>query len=255
MRYFHRYLVPFLMIFLISFNSIGEEVLFKVDLNPKKQVLPVKSKTPTNKKKRVPSNLPKYLSKNRGPRKTYDGGEIIVASKSSHKLPNWIKPGAIFKGKILHSVLAFPDEKTPVVAKFSNKNIRLLGEAHLEANSKRILIHFKRIVIGAVTYSVSSIALTDFGTPGFLGKYYSKEFSIFSADFLSRFTAAYFEGLRPRATNLLGQDIETGSVDSAVKKGLAEGALSSAERFREKLKKVPEFSELLGPRPIKILIQ
>jgi hypothetical protein len=39
-----------------------------------------------------------------------------------------------------------------------------------------------------------------------------------------------------------------------VKKGLASGALSTANRFREKLKKVPEFSEIRGPFEIQILI-
>ena len=51
-----------------------------------------------------------------------------------------------------------------------------------------------------------------------------------------------------------GQVVEDSSVDTAVKKGLASGALSTADRFREKLKKVPEFSEIKGPFNLKILI-
>ncbi len=201
-----------------------------------------------------PSNLPLYL-RGKLSKNPSEGGQILVAKTNSHKIPNWIYPGKIFNGKILHSVLAFPDERVPVVALLTNYSSRLLGLAKLERNSKKIFIEFSSITISGVTYPISATALTDLGSPGFFGKYYSKEFSLFGADFISSFVAAYFEGLKPKTTNLLGQEINTNSVDSAVKNGLSEGALSSSERFKEKLKKVPEFSELLGPRPIKILIQ
>ena len=76
----------------------------------------------------------------------------------------------------------------------------------------------------------------------------------FAGDFVASFAAGYFDGLVPRRSNFFGQPEVDSSVDSAVKKGLASGALSTADRFREKLKKVPEFSEIKGPFNLKILI-
>ncbi len=251
MRVFYGYLVYFLVLFLYFPNAHSSEVLLD---NSKNEAQKPKARGQKN-RVRPKSNLPKYYQIQSKRAHHSDGGKIIIAQSKSHKIPNWILPGKIFGAKILHSVLAFPDERVPVVALLNQKSARLLGLARLEPNSKRIFIEFSSITISGVTYPISAKALTYLGSPGFSGKYYSKEFSLFGADFISNFVAAYFEGLRPKATNLLGQEIDTNSVDSAVKSGLSSGALSSAERFKEKLKKVPEFSELLGPRPIKVLIQ
>jgi hypothetical protein len=85
--------------------------------------------------------------------------------------------------------------------------------------------------------------LTESGQPGFEGEYHSQELKYFTGDFLSSMTAAYFDSQVPRFQTLFGQVREV-SPEAALKTGLAAGAMSSAERFRQKLKQSPEFCDL-----------
>jgi hypothetical protein len=168
-----------------------------------------------------------------------------------------IKVGDIIFGRVLHSILAFPNEKAPVVAQVTDgpfKGARLLGASRLEPNSKRIFIDFTAITSGGETYDFLASAVTEDGTTGFKGEYHSQEAAYFTGDFIASFTAAYFDGLVPRSTNVFGVMTEDTSPESAMKKGVAGGAMATAERFKEKLKRVPEFSELRGPFDIGILI-
>jgi hypothetical protein len=81
----------------------------------------------------------------------------------------------------------------------------------------------------------------------------SREKLYFAGDFLSSFVAGYFDAQIPRSRNAFGQLKEESSVDAALKKGLSSSSMESGERFREKLKKVLEFSELNGPIRAKIM--
>lgn len=67
-------------------------------------------------------------------------------------------------------------------------------------------------------------------------------------------TAAYFDSQVPRFNTLLGQ-VQDSSTESALKMGLAAGSMSSAKRFRDKLRRAPEFSELLKNQSISLLIE
>jgi hypothetical protein len=201
------------------------------------------------------SNLPRAYSN--GSHRESNLSELILPPKGSHDTLKSLKVGDKLEATINHWVIAFSDEKAPVVATLTsrqNKNIKLIGESHLEKNSKRIFIEFTRAVVAGKVYTLKASALTDLGQPGFEGEYHSRELEYFSGDFISSFVAGYFDGLVPRTKNAFGQTEEDTSVDSAMKKGMSKGAMSSADRFREKLKKVPEFSELQGPFDLNILI-
>lgn len=183
--------------------------------------------------------------------------ELLTPPKGAASIFRAIKVGDIVEAAVDHSVIAFSDEKSPVVAKVevgSLRGIKLIGESVLEPNTKRIFINFNRIVQNDSIYTIKGSGVSSLGQPGLTGEYHSREAEYFTGDFLASFTAGYFDGLVPRRTNPWGQIESDASVDSAVKKGLASGALSTAERFREKLKKVPEFSEIKGPFNLKILI-
>jgi len=110
------------------------------------------------------------------------------------------------------------------------------------------------VQLGTQIFDLKGVGVTTEGQPGLSGEYHSPEAEYFTGDFIASFAAGYFDGLVQRRTNAFGQLETDPSVDSAVKKGLASGALSTADRFREKLKKVPEFSEIKGPFDLKILI-
>lgn len=201
------------------------------------------------------SNLPESYRMN-GARQS-NASELVLPPKGSRDILRAIKVGDEVGAEIYHSVIAFPDEKSPVVAVVSSgslKGIKFIGESSLEKNSKRIFIEFNRVIVGDKVYQLKAKGLSDNGQPGFIGEHHSREAEYFAGDFISSFVAGYFDGLVPRRANFFGQTESDPTVDNAVKKGLASGALSSAERFREKLKKVPEFSEMQGPFDIKILI-
>lgn len=66
-------------------------------------------------------------------------------------------------------------------------------------------------------------------------------------------TAAYFDSLVPRYRSLLG-NVEDNSPDSALKKGLAAGAMASAERFREKMKSSQEFMTIKSIREVRVFL-
>jgi len=183
-------------------------------------------------------------------------GVVLPVDTKEEKLLH-IRAGDQIEIEILHSIMAFPDEKSPVVGRILEgtlKNAKLFGRAYLEKNSHRIFIEFERVSFNNSTYEMKSHATTKEGQTGFVGEYYSREGEYFAGDFLAAFVAGYFDSQVPRSTNVFGQIQEEKSVDAGFKKGLATGAMSTADRFKEKLKKVPEFSELKGPLSAKLLV-
>lgn len=200
-------------------------------------------------------NLPSEYQISFGRQST--ASELVAPVKGSVEVFRGVKVGDSLDLYVDHSVIAFPDEKAPVVAQVQNGSLRglkVIGESYLEPNSRRIFINFNRVVQGDHIFSVKGVGVASNGQPGISGEYHSREVEYFTGDFIASFAAGYFDGLVPRKTNVFGQVVEDPSVDTAVKKGLASGALSTADRFREKLKKVPEFSEIKGPFNLKILI-
>jgi hypothetical protein len=178
----------------------------------------------------------------------------IVSPEGKGKIPG-LFVGDVLSGVIPHAVIAFPDEKAPVLAEVTSgkfKGATLVGSSRLEKNSKRVFIDFTHMTYRKQTVEISVSALTADGQPGFVGEYHSKELKYFTGDFLSSMTAAYFDSLVPRYRSLLG-NVEDNSPDSALKKGLAAGAMASAERFREKLKKSPGFS-VIDMSSVKLVI-
>lgn len=220
-----------------------------------KKLAPVKTKRVQNTSTNVTSNIPcEYL--NTSARQS-TASELIQPTKGSMEIFRSLRVGDILDLKINHSVVAFSDEKSPIIAIAESgtlKGIRFIGESYLEPNTKRIFINFSRMIQGQNIYFLKGVGVSANGQPGLSGEYHSREAEYFAGDFVASFAAGYFDGLIPRKTNAFGQIETDTSVDAATKKGLASGALSTAERFREKLKKVPEFSEIKGPFSIQLLI-
>ena len=200
------------------------------------------------------SNLPGYFG-------AMNGGELksklVLSTETKQEKLLSVRAGDTARIEISHSIIAFSDEKAPVIALVKSgplSGAKLFGISSLEKNSKRIFIEFERVSFSGSTYEIKASAITENGTQGFVGELHSHESEYFAGDFISSFVAAYFDAQVPRTTNAFGQIQDDRSVDSAFKKSLATGAMSSAERFKEKLKKAPEFSELRGPLRATLLI-
>lgn len=254
------------MIFLFLIASVlaadlpGEEVFVAPrveEIKPRNELVkpPSKARGLRLKPQVTKGNLPSEYQISFGRQST--ASELVVPVKGSVEVFRGIKVGDSFDLYVDHSVIAFPDEKAPVVAQAQSGSVRglkFIGESYLEPNSRRIFINFNRVVQGDHIFSVKGVGVASNGQPGISGEYHSREVEYFTGDFIASFAAGYFDGLVPRKTNVFGQVVEDPSVDTAVKKGLASGALSTADRFRQKLKKVPEFSEIKGPFKLKVLI-
>lgn len=201
------------------------------------------------------SNIPSEYLAAAGRQST--SSELIQPPKGASELFRGLRIGDTLQLNVEHSVIAFSDEKSPVVAfthSGSLKGFKFIGESYLEPNTKRIFINFTKLIQGHQIFNFKGVGVSSNGQPGLTGEYHSREAEYFTGDFIASFAAGYFDGLIPRKTNAFGQLEMDNSVDSAVKKGLASGALSTADRFREKLKKVPEFSEIKGPFEIQLLV-
>lgn len=202
------------------------------------------------------SNLPSYFSHAQEHKSEIKTAVILPTDTKQEKLL-LVRSGDTARIKITHSIIAFPDEAAPVVASILSgplTSAKLYGESILEPNSQRIFVEFKRVSFAGSTYEIKAKAFTRYGGPGFVGEYHSQEGMFFTGSFLSSFVAAYFDAQVPRSTNAFGQVVDDRSVDAATKKALAAGAMSTAERFKQKLQKVPAFSELKGPVEAEIII-
>ena len=246
----------------IEIYSAPSEDVKPVEQAIKTESQPTTKKTPNQKRKTASyaeknadsGNLPTYFVPPKG---VEIRSKVVLSTDTKQEKLLSVRAGDTAQIEIHHSIIAFSDEKAPVVGIVRSGPLtgaKLFGSSNLEKNSKRIFIEFERVSFGGSTYELKASAITEFGTQGFTGEYYSQESKYFAGDFLSSFVAAYFDAQVPRTTNAYGQIQDDRSVDSAFKKGVAAGALSSAERFREKLKKAPEFSELVGPIRASVLI-
>jgi hypothetical protein len=201
-------------------------------------------------------NLP-YDYNNRSVQRLAKTSVFVVSPGDIKTKLRALAMGEIIMAEIPHWIIGFPDEKAPVVAIVKDQKLKgatFLGESWLEKNSRRIFIEFKYVTINRKTYSLRATARTALGVPGFEGVYHSNEGALFAGNFMSAFVAGYFEGQIPQTTTPYGTVIQDTTIDSAWKKGMATGAMQTADAFREKLKKVPEFSELRGPTQVEILI-
>jgi hypothetical protein len=224
------------------YSENQKEVLYQRngESDSKRSFVQEKAKPKKKARARQRGNLPSYFSVRSEPKDI-----SIIAPQGKGKVPGLLV-GDVLQGVIPHSVIAFPDEKAPVLAEVIAGKFRgatLVGHSKLEQNSKRVFIEFTHMTYKKQTVEIAATALTRDGQPGFVGEYHSQELKYFTGDFLSSMTAAYFDSLVPRYRTLLG-NIEDNSPDSALKKGLAAGANASAERFREMLSNSPEYVTL-----------
>ena len=194
------------------------------------------------------SNLPSYYTRN--PNREVGAGLVLTPTRTREALPVSVAAGKEFPIEISHSILAFLDESTPVIARVTGGPLRgasFIGKSRLDRSSERVFVDFTVVNIGTQEYSLKATLVDETGQSALRGEFYSKELIYASADFVSMFMAAYFDAQVPRTRNVFGQETTDTSVDTAVKKGLSGSSLAAAERFREKLKNAEAFCEIKGP--------
>lgn len=202
------------------------------------------------------TNLPDYF---KIPKPTSDRRQdlLVKETKISATPAGLPDTGSTVVAIIPHSLVAFLGEKVPVIAHLRDRKyhgLALIGYTRLEPNSRRIFVEFTSIQKGQRELAILATGFDFDGNPGLRGHYHSREDEYFWGEFVSSFVAGYFESLIPKRTTIFGTTLEPPSMDNALKRGLSSGAISSADRFKEKLKMAPQFSELPGPTPVQIVI-
>ncbi len=183
---------------------------------------------------------------------------ILPTNKSGIRFRQLLS-GDLVHATLTESVFAFLESKSPVRALVNSGPLKgsvLIGEATLEKNSKRILIHFKKFrdPRNKDIFNLEAEAMDDRGVLGLVGEYVSNESIFFGAEILSAAAAGYAESTIDRNTNNWGQTTDVKNEDTFIKKALTSALSKSADRFSENLKSAPEYSILNGPKEIQILI-
>ncbi|MBK9039068.1 MAG: hypothetical protein IPL83_07900 [Bdellovibrionales bacterium] len=86
-----------------------------------------------------------------------ESSALLPTDSIKEKLKS-IRPGDILRAQVEHSVIAFADEKAPVVARIISGSLassRLVGFSRLESNSNRVFIDFELLSPKSKTSSFS----------------------------------------------------------------------------------------------------
>lgn len=208
-------------------------------------------------KNRPTGNLPSYL-RNRKYSNMKSISTQTQIGNTTEKILRSAKIGDKYSIRVLHGVLAFPGEKSPVVAVVTQRGslmgARIVGYSYLEPNSKKVCFNFKTITKSDTTYSFDASGVDGNEQMCIKGRYYSQDTEIFTGAFISSFIGAYFDAKAPSNTNIFGLENKDTRTDIAIKKGLGGAATRSADELFNRIKKSPEFSEVKGPFLMKIIV-
>ena len=109
-----------------------------------KELTKPRKKVTTEKIQSTPGNLPQeYLI---SLHRQSIASELVMPPKGSLEIFRALKVGENLELTVNHSVIAFPDERAPVIASVKSgglRGLKLIGESYLEKNTHRIFIEFR----------------------------------------------------------------------------------------------------------------
>ena len=160
-----------------SAESVQES---KTKTSTAQSLIPQKRKPTAEPKKRAvldaenTNQLPSYFDDNHH---AEIKSKVILSTETRQEKLMSVRAGDTAQIEILHSIIAFPDEKAPVVAVIKSGALtgaKLFGSSTLEKNSKRIFIEFERASFAGSTYELKGSAITENGIQGFMGEHHSR---------------------------------------------------------------------------------
>ena len=212
-------------------------------------------------KKPVITNLPiEYSLTRRGVNTGDISTHIITPKEITGAVLKDIRSGDILNAIITQSIKASPSVPTPIRARVISKtlyNAFFLGNATLDRELKRILISFNKIRLpsSSITYEVKADVLSPSGQVGLEGEYNSNEGLYFAGELLSAGAAGYTDSTIARQQTIFGNYVDEPSALTSAKKGAATALSKSTERFAEKARSAPEYTEVEGGRLVQIIIE
>jgi hypothetical protein len=170
-----------------------------------------------------------------------------------------IKPGDVLKAVINHNIVAYAGSKSPVTAHVLEGNFKgatILGEAFLDASTKRINVTFKTIrpMKGKDPYSFTGILLAEDGMMGIEGRYESNYWNYFWAEALSNTVAGFADATTKKSQNIWGSNTPDPGLDPSARQGISHSFARTADRIAEKGRNAPETATVTAPTIIQITV-
>lgn len=220
-----------------------------------KQIRAAKPMAPFDEK----GNLPGYMSTD-GRRPGSPDGFVLVAEKTSGALLPGVRAGDVLIGVLEQSVKASPSVPTPIRVRITAGKLRgaiVLGAATLDRELKRILLVFERLRIpgNETAYALRATGLAPSGQVGLEGDHHTQERTYFAGEILAAAAAGYADATTQRTQTLTGGYQIEPSVGSAAKQGAVTALSKTADRFAERSRTAPEYTEIEAGREVQIIIQ
>lgn len=202
-------------------------------------------------------NLPSYARRTQ-PAFEFESPTIVPKNSDFDKHVE-IKPGDVLKAVINHNIVAYPGSKSPVTARVLEgkfKGSTILGEASLDASTKRINVTFRSIrpLKEKEPYTLTGILLADDGLMGIEGIYESNYWTYFWAETLANTVSGFADATTKKTQSVWGSSTPDPGVDPAARQGVAHGLSKTAEKLAEKGRNVLERSTAYAPTIIQITI-
>ena len=105
------------------------------------------------------------------------------------------------------------------------------------------------------TYALKATGLAASGQVGLEGDYHTQEGLFFAAEILTAGAAGYADATTQRNQTLLGTYQTAPTLANASKQGAVTALSKSAERFAERERTAPEYTEIEGGREIQIILE
>jgi hypothetical protein len=204
-------------------------------------------------------NLPAYLSGPHFVPESPDGVVIAVEKPTGALLPG-LRPGDLLQALLEQSVKASPGVPTPVRARVTLgrfKNVVLLGAAILDADLKRILLTFDRLRLprNDAVYSVKATGLAPSGQVGLEGEHHTAQGLYLAGELAAATVGGFADATVSRSQTSTGAYQTEPSLANAGKLGMVQALSKTADRFAERTRNAPEYTEIEAEREIQILIQ
>jgi hypothetical protein len=204
-------------------------------------------------------NLPSYLKGSR----SSSGNEavaVLVPDKVTGALLPGLRAGDILAAELEQSIKASPSVPTPIRARITAGRFIgavVLGAATLDRELKRVLLSFDHLRLsGSDTgYQLKATGLALNGQVGLEGEHHAEEGSYLLAELGAATAAGYADATTSRSPSILGGYQTEPSAANAVKQGAVQALSKTADRFAERVRSAPEYTEIEGGRAIQIIIE
>jgi hypothetical protein len=207
-----------------------------------------------------PGNLPIYLAAAARSAPENPGQAVVVADKPIGALLPGLRSGDVLHAELEQSIKASPSVPTPVRARVTRGRFEgafVLGTATFDRELKRILFTFERLRLRGddTTYALKATGLAPSGQVGLEGDHRTQEGLYFAGEIVAATAAGFADATTQRTQTALGTYHTEPTLANAGKQGAVQALSKTAERFAERARTAPEYTEIEAGREIQIIVE